>query len=90
MRRDRVVYEPIHTIIQTVGGVDAAARICGVTHSAVYRWMRPREQGGLAGDIDIRHLRALYRHAEEHALDMPLAWLLREPEREWISETEVA
>lgn len=51
--------EPAATVVRKMGGVPMVARVLGLTHSAVYRWMWPQRPGpgesrGTGGLIPVR------------------------------------
>jgi len=65
-KTDRVYLEPARTIIERVGGIEAAAKATGKNYTRVYRWMRPREVGGTDGLIPARYHRDLLDYARKN------------------------
>lgn len=51
--------EPANTIIDTLGGPTAVARIVGVHRTRVSGWKRPKEKGGTGGRIPFWHAEKL-------------------------------
>lgn len=79
MRRSGRKYEPALTIVTAVGDVSVVARVCEITPNAVYRWMRPRDEGGLAGEVPGRHLRKIYRYCRQHDIAIDADVFLQDP-----------
>jgi hypothetical protein len=57
--------EPAASIIDKLGGVDAAAEAAGVDRSRVRRWRSAKDKGGTGGLIPSRHHQPLMQWARE-------------------------
>ena len=65
-RTKPLLLEPARTVIERVGGIEAAAQATGCDFSRVYRWMRPREVGGTDGFVPARHQHKLIEYAKKN------------------------
>lgn len=62
--------DPAHTVIQTLGGFDAVAKITGKHISRVYRWTYPKGRGGTGGYIPQADAEKLLAHAQEKRISL--------------------
>jgi hypothetical protein len=61
--------EPAYSIVVKLGGVGATARICGLTTSAVSRWL---SKAGTGGDVPVIHWKKLIVYARTHGVAVDL------------------
>lgn len=69
--------DPAATIVRTLGGPTATARIAGVDTVQVYRWMWSREDGGYDGVIPTRRASRLYEWARSNGKELPAELFFR-------------
>lgn len=62
--------EPASKIINLLGGAAAVASIAGVHRTRVYKWMRPREEGGTGGVIPQGHIPKIISAAREMGVNL--------------------
>lgn len=62
--------EPAQSIIRTLGGPSAVARIAGVHRTRVSNWSRARESGGTGGVIPFKHVPNLLKAAKAKGVEM--------------------
>ncbi len=62
--------EPASKIIKALGGADEVATITGAHRTRVYKWMRPKEDGGTGGVIPIPHIRKLIDAAKARGITL--------------------
>lgn len=62
--------DPAKTVIEKIGGAEAAARITGKYVSSVYRWMYPTARGGTGGVIPHAAAVKLLKHARENSIPL--------------------
>jgi hypothetical protein len=62
-----------HTVILTLGGFDAVARITGKHISRVYRWTYPKGRGGTGGYIPQPEAEKLLAHAKANRIRLSAA-----------------
>lgn len=62
--------EPATRIIENFGGHIVVRSITGVSRTRVYRWTRPKSEGGTGGLIPTDHAIKLLRHAKEHGISI--------------------
>lgn len=60
--------EPANTIITRFGGPSVVREITGASRTRVYRWTRPKAEGGTGGLIPADHAIRLLRHARENEI----------------------
>jgi DNA-binding phage protein len=60
--------EPAAGIISRFGGADKVIEITGASRTRVYRWMRPKNEGGTGGVIPMAQAMKLLQHARDHAV----------------------
>jgi hypothetical protein len=68
---ERINMDPAKTVIEKIGGAEAAARITGKHISRVYRWMYSPARGGTGGVVPHAAAVKLLDHARES--NIPLA-----------------
>lgn len=62
--------EPAKTVIEKFGGPAAVALITGRHVTRIYRWMRPRSEGGTDGLIPNKEALKLLAAAREKGIDL--------------------
>lgn len=75
--------EPARSIIASLGGDTAVAKIAGVHRTRVSNWKRPKEAGGTGGTIPFKHVPALLAAASEKGIALSADDFL--PRRETVS-----
>lgn len=65
--------EPANSIIDRFGGQTIVRSITGVSRTRVYRWTRPKSEGGTGGLIPTDHAIKLLRHAKENGIPVTAA-----------------
>lgn len=62
--------EPAQTIIRSLGGPNAVAKITGVHRTRVSNWMRPKESGGTGGMVPFKHVPAIIAEAKTRGVEL--------------------
>lgn len=65
----RLVVERLTTPEQS--GVRIVAEITGADRTSIYRWMRPKNQGGTGGKIPARHAVKLDKEGPRRGIELP-------------------
>ncbi|HEV7344176.1 MAG TPA: hypothetical protein VGN60_00895 [Devosia sp.] len=65
--------EPANSIIERFGGNMVVRSITGVSRTRVYRWTRPKSEGGTGGLIPTDHAITLLRYAKKHGVEVSAA-----------------
>jgi hypothetical protein len=62
--------EPARTIILSLGGPNAVAKIAGVHRTRVSNWMRAKEAGGTGGMVPFKHVPAMIAAAKDKGIEL--------------------
>lgn len=60
--------DPANRIIERFGGHIVVRSITGASRTRVYRWTRPKSEGGTGGLIPTEHAIKLLRYAKENGI----------------------
>lgn len=62
--------EPAQTIIRSLGGPNAVAKIAGVHRTRVSNWMRGKDVGGTGGMVPFKHVPAIIAAAKDKGVEL--------------------